>query len=132
VGDISGDGCVLLEDDPDAGARHGVWAQVREVRAVVISMLPDGFYDKVKKSSVVFARYGSFGFCHDVLVLDSASTEKRIVPTDVVVLATGFRGDEKLRDMFASPQVKDIIAGSPDTAVLLYRECVHHGSRRWR
>ena len=47
------------------------------------------------------------------------------MPADVVVLATGFLGDEKLKDMFASPRVKDIIAGSPDTAVPLYRECVH-------
>ncbi|VAI20842.1 unnamed protein product [Triticum turgidum subsp. durum] len=99
----------------------------RCVSSCLISMLPDGFYYKVKEGSVVFARSRSFGFCHDGLVLDGAGAEKRVVPADVVVLATGFRGDEKLKNMFASPRVKDIIAGSSnsDTAVPLYRESVH-------
>ncbi|KAM3259576.1 hypothetical protein ACQJBY_051072 [Aegilops geniculata] len=99
----------------------------RSVSSCLLSMLPDGFYDKVKEGSVVFARSKSFGFYPDGLVLDGAGAEKRVVPADVVVLATGFLGDEKLRDMFASPRVKDIIAGSSnsDTAMPLYRECVH-------
>ncbi|CAL5072971.1 unnamed protein product [Urochloa decumbens] len=86
-----------------------------------IGMLPDAFYDKVSSGSVVIRRSGAFSFCEDGLVLDGG----RVVAADLVILATGFRGDQKLRDMFVSPRVKDIVAGSSDTTVPLYRECVH-------
>uniref|UniRef100_M8BKT1 Uncharacterized protein n=1 Tax=Aegilops tauschii TaxID=37682 RepID=M8BKT1_AEGTA len=56
----------------------------RSVSSCLLSMLPDGFYDKVKEGSVVFARSRSFVFCHDGLVLDGAGAEKRVVPADVV------------------------------------------------
>ncbi|KAK8460294.1 hypothetical protein SEVIR_2G309166v4 [Setaria viridis] len=88
-----------------------------------IGMLPDAFYDKVRGGSIVIRRSGAFSFCEDGLVLDGA--DRRVVPADLVILATGFRGDQKLRDMFVSPRVKDIVAGSSDTTVPLYRECVH-------
>ncbi|KAM0836478.1 hypothetical protein ACQ4PT_062294 [Festuca glaucescens] len=97
----------------------------RSISSCLISMLPDGFYDRVKEGSLVFARSKSFSICEDGLMLDGGGDKQRVVPADVVVLATGFRGDQKLRDMFASPRVKDIIAGAPETAVTLYRECVH-------
>ncbi|PUZ71828.1 hypothetical protein GQ55_2G345800 [Panicum hallii var. hallii] len=86
-----------------------------------IGMLPEAFYDKVRGGGVVIRRSGKFSFCEDGLVLDGG----RVVPADLVILATGFRGDQKLRDMFVSPRVKDIVAGSPGTTVPLYRECVH-------
>ncbi|KAK1632893.1 hypothetical protein QYE76_007208 [Lolium multiflorum] len=92
----------------------------RCVSSCLISMLPDGFYDRVKEGSVVLARSKEFSFCVDGLVLDSGGEKQRVAPADVVILATGFRGDQKLRNMFVSPRVKDIIAGAP-----LYRECVH-------
>ncbi|VAI20840.1 unnamed protein product [Triticum turgidum subsp. durum] len=91
----------------------------RCVSSCLLSVLPDGFYDRVREGSVVFARSRSFGFRHDGLVLDGA--EERVVPADVVIFATGFRGDKKLRDMFASTRVKDFIGESAP----LYRECVH-------
>ncbi|CAM0952864.1 unnamed protein product [Alopecurus aequalis] len=98
----------------------------RCVSSCLISMLPDEFYDRVREGSVVFQRSKSFSFCPDGLVLDGGDKQRqRVVPADVVILATGFRGDEKLRDMFASPRVKDIIAGAPEKAAPLYRECVH-------
>ncbi|CAN6198803.1 unnamed protein product [Urochloa humidicola] len=87
-----------------------------------IGMLPDAFYDKVRSGSVIIRRSGAFSFCEDGLVLDGGRV---VVPADLVILATGFRGDQKLRDMFVSPRVKDIVAGSSDTTVPLYRECVH-------
>ena len=59
-------------------------------------------------------------------MLDGAGENKqRVVPADLVILATGFRGDQKLKNMFVSPRVKDIIASASDTAMPLYRECVH-------
>jgi dimethylaniline monooxygenase (N-oxide forming) len=93
-----------------------------------IGMLPEAFYDKVRDGSVVIRRSRSFAFCEDGLVLDGgdAAAAAAVVPADLVILATGFRGDQKLRDMFVAPRVKAIVAGSSDTAVPpLYRECVH-------
>ncbi|GJM99438.1 hypothetical protein PR202_ga16534 [Eleusine coracana subsp. coracana] len=98
------------------------------ISACKTGMLPDGlaFYDRVKDGSIVFRRSRSFSFCEDGLVLDGADDHQRVVvPADLVILATGFRGDQKLRDMFVSPRVKEIVAGSSDTTVPLYRECVH-------
>ncbi|KAL6655111.1 hypothetical protein ACP70R_005937 [Stipagrostis hirtigluma subsp. patula] len=89
-----------------------------------IGMLPEAFYDRVKDGSIVIRRSMSFSFCEEGLLLDDGA-DRRVVPADVVILATGFRGDQKLRDMFVSPRLKDIVAGSPDTTVPLYRECVH-------
>ncbi|KAL6346830.1 hypothetical protein AAG906_002946 [Vitis piasezkii] len=37
---------------------------------------------------------------------------------DLVILATGFKGDEKLKDMFVSPAFKDCILGSPTASYL--------------
>ncbi|KAL6844626.1 hypothetical protein ACP4OV_025285 [Aristida adscensionis] len=93
------------------------------ISACKIGMLPEAFYGKVRDGSVVMRRSRAFSFCEEGLVLDGAG--RRVVPADVVILATGFRGDQKLRDMFVSPRVKAIVAGSPDTTVPLYRECVH-------
>lgn len=102
------------------------------VSSCLIAMLPDGFYDKVKQGSIVFRKLPTaspFTFSRDGLEFldnsgESESTVKKI-PADVVILATGYRGDQKLRDMFASPRLKAIVAGSPDAAVPLYRNCVH-------
>ncbi|OEL14641.1 putative flavin-containing monooxygenase 1 [Dichanthelium oligosanthes] len=93
-----------------------------------VGMLPEAFYDKVSAGSVVMRRSRSFSFCEDGLVLDGAGDGSgRVVPADLVIVATGFRGDQKLRDMFVSPRVKEMVAGSrsSDTTVPLYRECVH-------
>jgi len=41
--------------------------------------------------------------------------------TDLVILATGFRGDKKLRHIFISPIFQNLIEGSPNAALPLYR-----------
>ncbi|CAL5072972.1 unnamed protein product [Urochloa decumbens] len=87
-------------------------------------MLPDAFYDRVRGGSFVIRRSRAFSFCEDGLVLD-APDGGRVIPADVVILATGFRGDQKLRDMFVSSRVKDIVVGSSGTTIPLYRESVH-------
>ncbi|KAF0910671.1 hypothetical protein E2562_004663 [Oryza meyeriana var. granulata] len=96
----------------------------RSFSSCLIGMLPERFYDMVKEGSIVIKKSrSSFTFCDDGLVLDGGAGER--VPAELVILATGFRGDEKLRNMFASRLVRELVAGSPDTAVPLYRECVH-------
>ncbi|RZC45712.1 hypothetical protein C5167_038668 [Papaver somniferum] len=45
--------------------------------------------------------------------------------TDVVILATGYKGDEKLKNIFKSPTFQNYIMGCSNSTVALYRECIH-------
>lgn len=77
-----------------------------------LGVLPDKFYDRVEEGSILIKRARSFSFCTDGLVLDGDDTGER-VDADVVVLATGFRGDQKLTDMFVSATFKQQIVAAP-------------------
>uniref|UniRef100_A0A0E0L925 Flavin-containing monooxygenase n=1 Tax=Oryza punctata TaxID=4537 RepID=A0A0E0L925_ORYPU len=81
-----------------------------------LGVLPDKFYDRVEEGSILIKRAISFSFCTDGLVLDDTGER---VEADVVVLATGFRGDQKLKDMFVSAMFKQMVAAP------LYRQCIH-------
>ncbi|KAF0902563.1 hypothetical protein E2562_018059 [Oryza meyeriana var. granulata] len=85
-----------------------------------LGVLPDGFYDRVEEGSILIKRTRSFSFCTDGLVLDDTGER---VEADVVVLATGFHGEQKLRDMFVSATFKQMVAA--DTPAPLYRQCIH-------
>ncbi|KAM2605913.1 hypothetical protein TB2_034656 [Malus domestica] len=65
---------------------------------------------------------GGFGFCQEGILVNGESSP---VKSDLVILATGFRGEKKLKDMFVSPTFQDYILGSPKSILLLYRECIH-------
>uniref|UniRef100_A0A0D9XGC8 Flavin-containing monooxygenase n=1 Tax=Leersia perrieri TaxID=77586 RepID=A0A0D9XGC8_9ORYZ len=97
---------------------HGLASSFSSCR---IGMLPDRFYDMVNDGSIVIKRSPTpFTFCADGLML--AGGERAVTPADLVILATGFRGDEKLRRMLAtSRRVRDAVV----VASRLYRECVH-------
>ncbi|KAL6844628.1 hypothetical protein ACP4OV_025287 [Aristida adscensionis] len=90
--------------------------------ACLIAMLPEGFYDRVDEGSIILKKSKTFSFCDDGITLQDGN---ECIKSDVVILATGFRGDQKLRDIFTANWCKRIVAGSPDTAVPLYRECIH-------
>ncbi|CAN6544784.1 unnamed protein product [Malus baccata var. baccata] len=62
------------------------------------------------------------GFCQEGILVNGESSP---VKSDLVILATGFRGEKKLKDMFVSPTFQDNILGSPKSILLLYRECIH-------
>jgi hypothetical protein len=47
------------------------------------------------------------------------------IKRDIVILATGFKGDQKLRDIFTENWCKGIVAGSLDTAVPIYRHTLN-------
>ncbi|KAJ4776900.1 Flavin-containing monooxygenase [Rhynchospora pubera] len=87
-----------------------------------IARLPEGFYDKVEEGSIVLKKSKSFTFCHDGVVLNGGDES---IQSDLVIFATGFRGDQKLRNLFLSPWLQKLVAGSSNTTVSLYRECIH-------
>ena len=80
--------------------------------------MPEKFYERVKEGSIILKKAPSFGFCKEGVLVDGEDTARE---TDLVILATGFRGDKKLKDLFVSPSFKDYIVGDPKAAVPLYR-----------
>ena len=62
----------------------------------------------------------NFSFCKEGIVIDDGATDHPI-EADLVILATGYRGDIKLQNMFKSPFFKSSIAGSPGSKAPFYR-----------
>ncbi|KAI9127607.1 hypothetical protein K1719_000600 [Acacia pycnantha] len=94
----------------------------QEINACMISTVPEKFYEKVEEGSIVLKKAPSFSFCEEGIMIDGEATPQK---TDLVILATGYSGDKKLKDIFASPTFQDLIVGSPSATVPLYRECIH-------
>ncbi|OMO92025.1 Flavin monooxygenase FMO [Corchorus olitorius] len=63
----------------------------------------------------------NFSFCPNGILVDGETTP---VEADVVIFATGYRGENKLRDIFLSQTFQKLIAGTPDAAMPIYRECI--------
>lgn len=91
---------------------------VQEASSCQISFLPENFYDKVVDGSIVFKKSEHFSFCKEGLVIDGESNP---IEADVIVFATGYKGDEKLKNIFASPTFQKYILGSPNSILPLYR-----------
>ena len=84
----------------------------------LIAVLPEGFYDRVDDGSIVLKKSKRFSFYEDGTILEDGN---ECIKSDIVILATGFRGDQKLRDIFTANWFRNIVAGSSDTSVPLYR-----------
>uniref|UniRef100_A0A0E0DWW2 Flavin-containing monooxygenase n=1 Tax=Oryza meridionalis TaxID=40149 RepID=A0A0E0DWW2_9ORYZ len=89
-----------------------------------VMKLPDKFYDKVEEGSIVLKKSKRFSFCKEGLVVEGDSSSET-VKSDVVIFATGFNGDQKIREMFKSPFFREIVAGSPSSIVPHFRQCIH-------
>ncbi|WRX15035.1 Flavin monooxygenase-like - like 10, partial [Theobroma cacao] len=99
----------------------------KEFSSCLTSTVPKNFYDRVEEGSILPKKTQNISFCEEGIMVDD---EDSPLKTDLVILATGFRGDKKLRDIFASPTFQDCMAGSPEARVPLYiycatRECIH-------
>ncbi|XP_010242872.1 PREDICTED: probable flavin-containing monooxygenase 1 isoform X2 [Nelumbo nucifera] len=90
----------------------------QQISMCSITILPDKFYDRVAEGSIVLKKSKSFSFCKDGLMI-----EDEIAPlqTDIVIFATGYKGDQKLKDIFTSPTFQEQVIGLPTTTVPLYR-----------
>ncbi|KAJ3692870.1 hypothetical protein LUZ60_011965 [Juncus effusus] len=88
----------------------------------LIARLPEKFYNEVEEGSVILKKSKGFKFCETGIILDG---ENEVVESALVILATGFKGDQKLRDLFVSPWFQKIALGSSNSTVPLYRECIH-------
>ncbi|KAI4342100.1 hypothetical protein MLD38_026757 [Melastoma candidum] len=95
---------------------------LQEISSCLISTVPAKFYDRVEGGSIILKKAPEFGFFAKGISIDGDITE---VKADVVIMATGFKGEQKLRDVFESKFFRDCILGSPSSIVPLYRECIH-------
>ncbi|KAK4382904.1 putative flavin-containing monooxygenase 1 [Sesamum angolense] len=95
---------------------------LQETSSCQILFLPPNFYDKVEDGSIVLKKSHRLSFCKEGLILDG---EDDPVKADIVIFATGYKGDEKLKNIFSSPTIQNCIAGSPTSAIPLYRQMIH-------
>ncbi|KAL6965169.1 flavin-containing monooxygenase [Sarracenia purpurea var. burkii] len=95
---------------------------LQELSSCLVSTVPEDFYNRVEKGSIRLKKAPNFSFCKEGILIDGGNETLKV---DMVILATGFKGIEKLRDIFVSPTFQDCIDGSADNTVPLYRECIH-------
>ncbi|KAM6541132.1 hypothetical protein CsatB_005579 [Cannabis sativa] len=92
------------------------------INACSLASVPEKFYDRVEEGSIILKKAPTFSFCKEGILIESETNPRK---TDVVILATGYKGDQKLKDIFTSPTFQDYIVGDPSATLPLYRECIH-------
>ncbi|KAK2631193.1 hypothetical protein EUGRSUZ_L03260 [Eucalyptus grandis] len=78
---------------------------------VVVVVVPD----KQRRSP-------SFHFCREGLIV---SGEDKPISSDLVILATGYKGDQKLKNIFRSSVFQEHLIPSPTSTIPLYRQVIH-------
>lgn len=91
----------------------------KEACSCQIFFLPENFFDRVEDGSILFKKSEQISFCIEGLIIDGERNNP--IKADVVILATGYRGDEKLKNIFASPTFQSYIEGSPNSIIPLFR-----------
>ncbi|ERM96165.1 hypothetical protein AMTR_s00001p00064470 [Amborella trichopoda] len=94
----------------------------QSISACVFAACPQHLFSRVEEGSIFLRESSNWSFCEGGLRFED---ESRPLDVDLVILATGSKGDEKLRDLFVSPKFKDYIMGPANGIVPLYREVVH-------
>ncbi|GJZ13018.1 probable flavin-containing monooxygenase 1 [Tanacetum coccineum] len=92
-----------------------------DIRSCLIAAMPEDFFKHAEAGSILLKKCPSFSFYNDGILIDG---ESKPIQADIVILATGFRGIQKLKNIFKSKKFGDFIAVSPDSRVALYRECI--------
>lgn len=90
----------------------------QEISSCRIGMLPEKFYNKVEEGSIILKKSQNFSFCKEGLVI---SGESLPLKTDLVILATGYKGDQKLKNMFKSQIFQKYIFSAASSLVPLFR-----------
>ncbi|XP_038900843.1 probable flavin-containing monooxygenase 1 [Benincasa hispida] len=94
---------------------------LQDISSCIFGRLPEKFYDKVDEGSIILKKSPCFSFCEEGIMIKG---ETKPIHSDVVILATGYRGDLKLKDIFTSSTFRDYMIFG-DLAVPMYRHCIH-------
>ncbi|KDO85082.1 hypothetical protein CISIN_1g009897mg [Citrus sinensis] len=92
---------------------------LNQISSCMFTVLPRNFYDRVQGGGLSLMKSRSFTFCKNGLVIDGETTP---LVTDIVIFATGYKSDEKLKNIFKSTYFQKQITGS---SAPLYREGIH-------
>lgn len=93
---------------------HGFFKEMSTCSAV---LLPEKFYDRVEEGSIILRRSRRFRFHEEGVIVDD---EVKPIESDLVIMATGFRGDQKLKSIFTSDDFRNKLMG-PSSTIALYR-----------
>jgi dimethylaniline monooxygenase (N-oxide forming) len=86
--------------------------------AAMFGIAPKDHYKRLEEGSIVLKKSKTFTFCKEGVLVEG---EPSPVKSDVVIFGTGFKGDDKIKDMFTSEYFRNIAVGSASTTVPLYR-----------
>lgn len=89
----------------------------QDMSTCLFTTLTEKFCYKVEEGSIMLKKAPRFWFCKEGVMVDEETSPLK---TDLVILATGFRGDKKLKDIFLSSTFQNLIAGSPNATIPLY------------
>ncbi|CAM0913149.1 unnamed protein product [Alopecurus aequalis] len=90
--------------------------------ACLIAITPKDHYKRLEEGSIVLKKSKTFSFCKEGVLLEGESSPTK---SDIVIFGTGYKGDQKITDMFKSEYFRSIAVGSTSSTVPLYRECIH-------
>lgn len=87
--------------------------------ACLIAITPKDHYKRLEEGSIVLKKSKTFSFCKEGVIVREG--ESSLIKSDIVIFGTGFKGDEKIKDIFTSEYFRSIAVGSTSTTVPLYR-----------
>jgi len=91
----------------------------QDLSTCLIAVFPDNFFDKLKEGSILIKKSQSCSFCNEGVIIDG---EAKPLETDIVIFATGYRGDQKIKNMFKSTFFQNhIVVPETSSTVPLYR-----------
>ncbi|XAR61550.1 Flavin-containing monooxygenase [Bertholletia excelsa] len=91
----------------------------RQISSCMTIALPAKFYERVEDGSLVLQQAQNLCFYEDGLIVDGMDKPLQV---DIVIFATGYRSDEKLKNIFSSTYFQKLIIGS---SAPFYRDCIH-------
>ncbi|TVU33802.1 hypothetical protein EJB05_15610, partial [Eragrostis curvula] len=105
--------------------KHGIlpsYSAYDAVSTCSFSTAPSNFFDMVESKCIILKEVKSFRFCPSGILIN----EEEYVHADLVIFATGFEGDLKLKRLFLSRCFQDFfLNASNNMTVPLYRHCIH-------
>jgi dimethylaniline monooxygenase (N-oxide forming) len=92
------------------------------VVACLFDTAPKDHYKNLEEGNIILSKSKTFSFCKEGVLVEGEPT---VVKSDIVILGTGFKGDQKIKDMFTSEYFHGIVIGSTSMGRRLYRSLLH-------